>query len=226
LAGVSFVETDIDGAIFDGCVVYGVSAWNLKGNPGSQNGLVITPEGRPVVQVDDIQVAQFVFLLLEHANLRAVINSVTERGVLLLGRFGGGGIDVLRALAGHLRAIHYLPIIFDFERPRDLSFTETVMTLVGLCRFVVVDLSGPSVPQELYATIPHFKLPFVPVLERGRREYSMFADLLEYEWVLKPIVEFSDTNELLKALRDRIVEPAEARLKEREKLLHELFDKG
>ena len=33
-------------------------------------------------------------------------------------------------------------------------------TLVGLSRFVIVDLSGPSVPQELYATVPHFKVPF------------------------------------------------------------------
>jgi hypothetical protein len=48
--------------------------------------------------------------------------------------------------------------------------------------------------------VPHFKLPFVPILERGRRAHSMFVDLLEYPWVLKPIVEFSTTEELLDIL--------------------------
>lgn len=223
LDGASLVETELDRASFDGCLVYGISAWNLKGVPGSQRRLIITPKGQPVVEVDDIQVAQFVFLLIQHANLRKVINSVTERGVLLLGRFGGGGIEVLRAIAEHLRENDYIPIVFDFDTPRDLSFTETVQTLVGLSRFVVVDLSGPSVPQELYATVPHFKLPFVPILERGRRPHSMFVDLLEYPWVLKPIVEFSTTEELLRTLRERIIAPAEARVSHRQRLLAELF---
>src|SRR5215472_6384498 len=79
----------------------------------------------------------------------------------------------------------YLPIIFDFDRPRDRNYTETVKTLVGLSRFVIVDMSGPSVPQELYATVPHFKIPFIPIIEEGRPVYAMFADLLEYPWVLR-----------------------------------------
>jgi hypothetical protein len=56
-------------------------------------------------------------------------------------------------------------MIFDFDRPDSRNYTEMVKILVGLSRFVIVDLSGPSVPQELYATIPHFKIPFVPIGE-------------------------------------------------------------
>ena len=56
-----------------------------------------------------------------------------------------------------LREYGYLPMIFEFARPVDKTYTDTVRTLAGLARFVVVDLSGPSAPQELYATVPHQK---------------------------------------------------------------------
>ena len=117
--------------------------------------MIITHWDEANVKVDDIQVAQFIYLLLKFENLRNVLNAVTKRGVLILGRFGGGGLEVLRELGEGLRRCDYLPMIFEFERPEDRNYTETIRTLAGLARFVVVDLSGPSVPQELYATVPH-----------------------------------------------------------------------
>jgi hypothetical protein len=117
-----------------------------------------------------------------------------------------------------------LPIIFDFKRPRDRNYTETIQTLVGMARFVVVDLSGTSVPQELMATVPHFKIPFVPILESGRRKYAMFADLLEYPWVLEPVVEFESVKELLEQIPEGIVRPAEERIAIRQKRLAALLD--
>ena len=219
------VETKLEGADLSYSCVYGISVWNLKTDEETkQLSLVITDADEPVVTVDNLEVAQFIYLLLKHENLRKVLNSVKEKGVLIFGRFGGGGIEVLRAVAEKLREMKYLPIIFDFDRPRDRTYTETVKTLAGLSRFVVVDLSGPSVPQELYATVPHFKIPFIPILEKGKRQYAMFADILEYDWVVKPIVEF-DTTESLINNSINIVNPAEKRHKKRQKLLIELFGK-
>jgi len=223
LTGASLINVNVSEATFSGARVYGISAWNLAGKPQSQNDLVITQENEPNVVVDDLQIAQFIYLLLNHENLRKVLNSVTERGVLLLGRFGGGGIDVLRAVADKLREMNYLPIIFDFERPQDRNYTETIKTLAGLSRFVIVDLSGPSVPQELYATVPHFKIPFVPIIEKGKRSYSMFADILEYDWVIKPIIEFDNIDKLIKTLPSKVVAPAEKKHASRQKLLRKLF---
>jgi hypothetical protein len=220
------IRADFSDANLTGCKVYGTSAWEVKLERTKQKALVITPPdraGEAVVTVDDLQVAQFVFLLLNHEALRVVLRSVTERGVLLLGRFGGGGIEVLSAIADRLREKGYLPMIFDFPRDPNRNYTETVKTLVGLSRFVVVDLSGPSVPQELYATVPHFKIPFVPILERGRHPWAMFKDILEYDWVLKPIVEFEDRVSLQQMLDRRIVAPAEARATQRQRLLQQLF---
>ena len=53
----------------------------------------------------------------------------------------------------------------------------------------------------------------------------MFVDLLEYEWVLKPIVEFDSTSALIQELQDQIVRPAEKRIEMRQTSLQlkELF---
>ena len=224
LEGSTLLETNIESANLNGCYIYGISAWDIKVNQQTkQSDLLITQRGEATVKIDDIQVAQFIHLILKYENLRNVLNSVTKRGVLILGRFGGGGVEVLRELGEALRQSGYLPMIFEFARPEDRNYTETVRTLAGLARFVVVDLSGPSVPQELYATVPHLKIPFVPILEKGRHPYSMFADLLEYEWMLNPIVEFDSPLALTQNLQNKIVSPAEKRIETRQAKLKEIF---
>jgi hypothetical protein len=79
------------------------------------------------------------------------------------------------------------------------------------------------VPQELYAIVPHLKIPVVPILEKGRQPYSVFADLLEYDWVLNPIFDFDSISALTQGLQDRIVGPAEKRIETRQARLKELF---
>jgi hypothetical protein len=224
LERATLVEVNLTGAVLTGCHVYGVSAWDLTLDEQTTHaGLIITRTGEAEVIVDDLEVAQFIYLLLNHRKLRNVLNSVTKRGVLILGRFGDGGIQVLKAVAAKLRRLSYLPMIFDFDRPEARNYTETVKTLVGLARFVVVDLSGPSVPQELYATVPHFRIPFVPILEEGRKPHSMWKDLLEYDNVIRSIVRFKDVKELEEKLEADVVKPAEMKAVERQQRLAELF---
>jgi hypothetical protein len=161
---------------------------------------------------------------LNSKKIRDVINTIGQKGVLILGRFGGGGLEFLHAIAAKLRMMNYLPIIFDFERPDNRDFTETIMTLAGLSRFVIADLSGPSVPNELRATIPHFKIPFIPIVEQGERIYSMFPDLLRYPWVLAP-VEYTSTEHLLELFPSKVIVPAEEKFKEVQVLLQQLFNR-
>lgn len=181
------------------------------------------PPHEPTIRIDDLEVAQFLYLLLDHKKRHNVLNAVTQRGVLLLGRFGGGDLEVLQAVAAKLREANYLPIIFDFERPSDRNYTETVKTLVGLSRFIIADLSGPSVPQELYATVPHFKIPFVPILEAGRKPFAKVADLLEYSWVVRPPIIFASVDELVSLIPTKIIAPAEEKHQMRQPFLDEWF---
>ena len=129
---------------------------------------------------------------------------------------------MLQSIAAELRKMKYLPMLFDFDRPDKRDYTETVKTLAGLARFVIVDLSGPSVPQELYATVPHFDIPFVTIIEAGRKAHSMFRDLLKYPWVFPPVT-FTDKQQLMELLPSRIIEPAEKKCEERQILLNQLF---
>lgn len=223
LSGSVLVRTNLWGATLTNCRVYGVAVWDVELVGVKQLNLIITRDDQSTITVDDLEVAQFIYLLLNHKKLRNVLNAVTKKGVLVLGRFGEGGLEVLQAIAGKLREEHYLPIIFDFERPQDRNYTETVKTLAGLARFIIADLSGPSVPQELYATIPHFKIPFVPIIEAGRNLYAMAVDLLEYPWVIRPPVTFASMEELLSFIPSRIIAPAEEKHQARQQLLDELF---
>jgi Pentapeptide repeats (8 copies) len=218
------VKTNFTGTTLTGCSIYGISVWGTNLEGAKQLNLNISDVNEPTVIVDNLEVAQFIYLLLNHKKLRNVLNAITERGVLILGRFGGGGLEVLEAIATKLRELKYQPFIFDFDRPADRNYTETVKTLVGLSRFVIVDLSGPSVPQELYATVPHFKIPFVPIIEESRRQYSMFVDILEYPWVLNPPVRFVDVEHLVRAMPKKIIAPAEKWVKDRQDRLADLFD--
>jgi len=225
LHAATLVETNLEQANLTGAHIYGIAAWNPRLGGAIQSSLIITRENEPVITVDDLEVAHLIYLLLNHQKLRNVTNAVTERGVLILGRFSDGGLAILQSIAAKLRELHYIPIIFDFDRPDDRNYTETIKTLVGLSRFVIVDLSGPSVPQELYATVPHFKIPFAPIVEEQRRSFAMSGDLFEYPWVLKP-VRYSSKEQLITELATKVIDPAEQKHKARRAHFAQRFDQA
>lgn len=204
-------------------VVVKTCSWNVQLEGALQENLIITPDNEPTITVDDLEMAQFLSLLLSHDKLHTSFNSVAERGVLLLGHFRGGGLEILQSVATRLRQERYLPIIFDLDRPDDRTHRATVQTLARLSRFIIADVSGPSVPPELYATVPHFKIPFVPIFESGREPVAMAVDLLEYPWVVGPPLIFTSTEELVSLIPSKIIAPAEEKHQVRQQLLNELF---
>ena len=177
-----------------------------------QRDLVVTPDDQAVVTVDRIEVAQFIYLLLSNPKIRDVIDTVCDKAVLILGRFSAERLAVLHALRDALRQRGFVPIVFDFDKPRSQDVTETVKTLAALSRFVVADMSNPrSNPLELQATVPDFMVPMVPILAAGEAPFAMFKDLwVKYGWVLDPL-EYASTDELLAVLDAAIVGPALAK---------------
>jgi hypothetical protein len=122
--------------------------------------------------------AQFIYLLLHIESIREVIDTIGKEGVLILGRFTGGRKAVLDALRTALRRRGFLPLVFDFEKPIQRDFTETIMTLAGLSLFVIAEITNPrSAPLELQAAVPDYMIPFVPVIAEGETLFSMFIDL-------------------------------------------------
>jgi uncharacterized protein YjbI with pentapeptide repeats len=214
LQGAILVETILSKADMSGCHVYGVSAWNLEINEDTkQQDLIITASGEPEVSVDNIQVAQFVYLLLRNENIRDVIDTVGRRGVLLLGRFTEGRIAVLMRLREEHRRRGYVPIVFNFDKPQTKDFTETVRLLASLSKFVIADITNPkSSPLELQATVPEVMVPFQPIIERGQKPFAMLQDLwIKHDkWVFEPI-EYRSVDSLIANLDQKIIKPAEAR---------------
>jgi Pentapeptide repeats (8 copies) len=212
LSSTILVDTDLTGADLTGCRIYGVSAWGLKLDGAKQQNLVIAKKNEPAITVDNIEVAQFVYLLLHNEKIRDVIDTIGKKGVLLLGRFTEGRMVVLERLRDKLRDLGFVPMVFNFDKPETKDFSETVRLLCSLSKFVIVDITNPrSAPLELQATVPDM-VPFVPILEQGQDPFAMFVDLQnKYDWVLDPVIGYSSADRLIEVLEDKIIRPAEAK---------------
>jgi uncharacterized protein YjbI with pentapeptide repeats len=191
-------------------VVYGIAAWDLVTcDEMKQSKLVIEKtyglysdliqQGKIPLMVDDIELAQFLYYLNDHKKMRDTLNILNDKGVLLLGRFKDGGLERLYSIREWLQGKGYMAMIFDFARPDNLSLTETVVTMAGLCKFVFADLSGASVPAELQAVLTQAKKP---ILAFGD-PYALFPDLADQTWVRT--IEGDDSN-LLGALEAKLLE--------------------
>jgi hypothetical protein len=211
LSFANLVGADLTDANLTGCRIYGVSAWDLKLERAKQQNLVITPVNQPEITVDNIEVAQFVYLLLHNEKIRDVIDTIGKKGVLLLGRFTEGRMNILERLREKLRNLGFVPMVFNFDKPGTKDFTETVRLLANLSHFVIVDITNPrSAPLELQATVPDYMVPFVPILEEGQDPFAMFVDLQnKYDWVLEPVIVYSSADRLIEVCEDKIVRPAE-----------------
>jgi hypothetical protein len=209
------VAADVSGANFSGSFVYGCSFWNLVGTPREQLNVVITPRHEPAITVDNIEVAQFIYMLLKNHKIREVIDTMTSKVVLILGRFTPERKHVLDSIREELRRSDYLPILFDFEKPGSRDLTETVSILAHMARFVIADITdAKNIPQELSAIVPHLpSTPIQPLLLATQREYGMFEHFLRYPWVLEPVL-YDNEEALLAQLAEKVIAPAAAKAKE------------
>ncbi len=175
--------------------------------------MVITSRDEPEIAVDNIEVAQFVYLLLHNEKIRDVIDTLTSKAVLILGRFTEERKAVLDALREELRKRYYLPILFDFAVPATRDITETISLLAHMARFIIADLTDPSsIPKELEAIVPELAVPVQPLLEGASRSYAMFKDYWKYDWVL-PVYRYEGLERLLATLAEKVIVPAEGKVK-------------
>jgi hypothetical protein len=215
LERAALVDADLAGADLTGCRIYGISAWGLKLEGAKQKNLVITRKDEPEITVDNIEVAQFIYLMLNNQKVRDVIDTITSKAVLILGRFTAERKAVLDALREELRQRDYLPILFDFEVPARRNITETITLLARMARFIIADLTDPSsIPQELQAIIPSVRVPVQPLLLEDSSLYSMFKDFdpQDFHWVL-PVYQYKEPEQLLATLAEKVIVPAEGKVK-------------
>jgi hypothetical protein len=208
---VNLTEAQCDSTRFTGARIYGASLWGLKGSPGDQSNLVITPEGAAKVTVDNVDIAQFIYLLLNNSKIRNVLDTVTSKVVLIVGRFSEERKPLLDKLREELRKRDRVPILFDFEKSSSRDTVETIRTLASMSRFVIADLTdAKSVLQELQVIVPEFpSLPIQPLLFRPQQEPGMFDHIRNIggDRIL-PIFRYESGIDLLTNIDERVIAPA------------------
>jgi hypothetical protein len=212
LTGVRLIEANLQDCILQSCRVYGISVWKIKGIPKNQQDLIITSENEIEIRVDDLEVAQFVYLLISNSKIRNVIDTVAKKGVLILGRFTEERLNVLNLVRNNLRDLGYLPILFDFTKPDSRSFIETVSMVAHLSRFIIADFTDPrAVLEELPLIMQGLSIPLQPLVKMGTgRLPSTYYNLKTHhrDRILEPYC-YDSMDDLLKDFQEKIIVPAE-----------------
>lgn len=214
LTNAILADAKLDRANLTGCFVYGVSAWDVSLKNAIQESLIITREDELAITVDNLEIAQFIHLLLSNQKIRDVIDAITSKVVLILGRFTPERKAVLDAIKNELRKHDKLPVLFDFKRPTSRDLTETVRTLAHLSQFIIADLTDPgSIPHELKDILPDLEVPVQPILVQGKNPHAMYPDLLKYPWVSR-VFRYKDQAHLIASLPEKIIQPAEKKARQ------------
>lgn len=150
---------------------------------------------------------------LDGERVSTMLSEVASRSVLILGRFAENRKPVLELIRRVLstRPYKYVPILFDFDRPKDRTMIESVLRFAAVSRFVIADLSDPKwVMAELQQIVPAFRsLPVVPIIESTQREAEVIAHFEGYASV-HTVVRYRDQAHLRSILGSQIVGAAES----------------
>lgn len=215
LRSATLVGTRFENAVLSNCRIFGIAAWNVHLEGATQSDLIISDYNEAEITVDNLEIAQFIYMLLNNAKIREVIDTIGKKAVLILGRFTEERKAVLDAIREELRKRNYIPILFDFEKPSSRDLTETIVTLAHLARFIIADITdAKAIPQELQAIVPN--LPSVavqPIIHVAQQEYAMFEHFRPYPWVLK-LHTYADQEQLIQELPEKVIEPAEKKVEE------------
>lgn len=209
------IETNLEKAILNGCNIYGISAWGLKLDGAQQNDLIITPCDEPAIAVDNLEVAQFIYLLLHNYKVLQVIDTIASKVVLILGHFTPERKAVLDAIRTEVRRRNYLPVMLDFDKLSSHIFTKTISTLAHMSMFIVADITdAKSILLELEHIVPDIpSVPVMPFSPRSDYKFTLFERIRRFPWVLEPY-QYEDQAELIASIGEQIIAPLEKRARE------------
>jgi DNA-binding transcriptional ArsR family regulator len=205
------VGTNLRDAILTGCSIYGTSVWNVQLEGAKQDNLIITLSSESTITVDNLEVAQFIYLLLDNQKIRQTIDTITSQVVLILGSFPAERKEVIDALSNELRSRQkYSPVVFNFEGADNKDFTATVRTLANMARFVLLDLTDldEAIREIADAIVPRCVVPIQPLLLQGshREEYELRELQRKHPCVLAPY-RYKDVPDLHTSFQEKILQP-------------------
>jgi hypothetical protein len=228
-------EANIAKATLTGCAVYGLSVWGLRGAPKEQLNLVVSPRDpppnkpvEPVLTVDYLEMAQFIYLLTRYEKLRNIIDAITSKVVLILGRFTAERKPTLDAIREELRKFDYVPVLFDFEKPESQNYIEPVL-IAHMAKFIIADFTAPKivleeVPMIVATFLKGIVVPVVPLLQEGASVPTTLFNLSQnYKSVLETYW-YKDVSDLTASLREKVIEPANERAEQVTRQMKEFLE--
>ncbi len=216
LMNARLVETNFEEANLDGCAIYGVSAWELKLEGARQVNLRITPEDEAAIIVDNLEVAQFIYLHLHNTYIRDVISTIGKKVILIVGEFSDARLDVLEAIRNVLRQHNYFPVFLESSAASLRAKPETVELLAQLVRYVLVDVTEPGPALEIAGHIMrNVAVPIQPMAWQSALTFvddTVRDDHLQADGLL-PMYTYSDTKDIWNSLHTTCLVPAETKAK-------------
>lgn len=193
LMNSSLVKANLIDANIYKCKVYGCSTWDIKRSDNTMmRDLIISTDDQPLMTVDDIEVAQFIYMILNNKKIKNVIDTMRTKAVLILGSFEDKSKAVLEIIKDVIRSHNYLPLLFDFKLSDKQELMETVSTLALLSNFVIIDLSIPAGQlHELAKLVPNTYIPFVTIAREGTKVTAMQDEFRHHYWYRNEYFKYS-----------------------------------
>jgi hypothetical protein len=184
--GSNLTKIDISSAKIMDCKIYGISCWDIKRNDYTitKNLIISDPySDDPIITIDDIELAQFIYLILNNKKISNLITTMRTKSVLLLSSFDNKSKLVLDKIKELLLKYDFIPIVFDFMPSNKQDLMETIRTLALLSRFVIVDLSIQSGQlHELASLVKETYIPFVTIASEGSKQTRMLNEFRHHYW--------------------------------------------
>jgi uncharacterized protein YjbI with pentapeptide repeats len=217
LRGTRLFKANLERANLSGCHIYGVSAWNADINETTgQSNLIITDWDEPMIAVDNLEVAQFIQLLLHSKKIGSVMHGIRAQAVLIMGCFTLERKMILDVIREELRKHDYLPVFFDLQKPHIQNFMEMMFTLARMVRFILADFTDLEVALEIVPGIVRaIAVPVQPLLTKKiEPEPTLLSTLRKHHKSVLDTYWYTDSQDLCGSFRQHVIVPAEAKIKE------------
>ncbi len=163
LNGTLFLRTNLIGANLTGASIFGVSTWNIIIDESTvMNNLII--EEDPLITVDNIEIAQFIYMIINNKKLSNVITTMRTKSVLILGSFKDEYKENLNSIRDIIYKNNYIPIVFDFNPSNLQTLIDTIEALSLLSRFVIIDLTKSAGQLIELALFDRLKIPYALIV--------------------------------------------------------------
>jgi len=205
MTAVSLVGTRIQDAELDSCWVQGVSCWNLDGTPKRQNRLLITPRNEIPVWVGDLEVAQFLSLVLfgKREN-RLFRDRACSRLALVAGRFRGNRQPVADAIQQALDSVGLTAVFVEVEKPMARELPPSLSSLFRVAKVVLVDTSRLPQSGRLFDAATELT-PGRPVISLTDEREPRTGESLPNRPEVQAPIRFESPEKLGETLRNRLL---------------------